>query len=264
MKHGIQKVVIIGGGVAGLCAAVYAQNSGYDTELVEMHDSLGGLATSWHRDGYTFETCLHWLLGSNPAGMLHSMWQEVFDIDKLTFVNSEEFVRVETEHRESLKIYANVDRLEQGLLEHSPQDAHEIHRLASAVRSLSNFEVPDFAKGWIGNWLVYLHLAPYLPLVHQLTGISSRNYGERFKDPLLRAFFGEGELAELSALALLMSLAWMNKQNAGYPIGGSRAVVRGISERLLSLGGRMRIQSCHMIAGIVTQFLFVLWDGGGP
>ena len=46
MKHGIQKVVIIGGGVAGLCAAVYTQNSGYDTELVEMHDSLGGLATS--------------------------------------------------------------------------------------------------------------------------------------------------------------------------------------------------------------------------
>jgi phytoene dehydrogenase-like protein len=57
-----------------------ARVRGYEVELLEHHDSPGGLATSWKRGDYTFETCLHWLLGSNPDGTLHSQWQDVCDI----------------------------------------------------------------------------------------------------------------------------------------------------------------------------------------
>ena len=54
MNHHSGKILIIGGGIAGLCAAVYAQRSGYQAEVFEMHDSAGGLATSWRRGEYTF------------------------------------------------------------------------------------------------------------------------------------------------------------------------------------------------------------------
>ena len=57
MKHDAGKIIIIGGGIPGLCAAVYAQRCGYQAEILETHDSAGGLATSWHRGEYTFETC---------------------------------------------------------------------------------------------------------------------------------------------------------------------------------------------------------------
>ena len=59
-----RKIVIIGSGISGLCAAVYGLKCGYQVEVLEMHDMAGGLATSWRRGDYTFETCLHWLLGS--------------------------------------------------------------------------------------------------------------------------------------------------------------------------------------------------------
>jgi len=97
MIHNGKKVVIIGSGIAGLCTAVYALKCGYQVEILEMHDMAGGLAMSWLRGRYTFETCLHWLLGSSPDGEFHTQWQEIFDIEKLTFVNPDELVRIETE-----------------------------------------------------------------------------------------------------------------------------------------------------------------------
>src|ERR1700756_5410656 len=121
------KVIIIGAGIAGLCAGVYARKCGYDTVVLEMHSSAGGLATSWKKGDYTFETCLHWLLGSNPTRPMYSRWGEGFDIGKLRFIQPEEYVRVQDEHNGSLSIYADVDRLQQELLAKAPEDAAEIH-----------------------------------------------------------------------------------------------------------------------------------------
>jgi phytoene dehydrogenase-like protein len=40
---------------------------------------------------------------------------------------------------------------------------------------------------------------------------------------------------------LVFSLAWMSQRNAGYPIGGSQAIIRLIVERLRGLGGHLRL-----------------------
>jgi len=230
-----KKIVIVGGGIAGLCAGVYARKCGYDVEVLEMSQNAGGLATSWQRGGYTFETCLHWLLGSNPKGAFHSRWLEVFDIDKLKFVNPEEFVRLETDGGESLPIYTNVDRMEAELLKNAPEDAAEIRRFASTVRRLAKLPMPDPAE----PFLTALRTLPALPLLRQLSHISVEEYGRRFTHPLLKKFF-EGESDELSSLALLFSLAWLSERNGGYPIGGSQAVIRSIVNNLLTLGGHLR------------------------
>lgn len=231
-----KRIVIIGGGIAGLCAGVYARKCGYEVEVLEMGQNAGGLATSWRRGEYTFETCLHWLLGSNPTGAFHSRWLEVFDIDKLKFVDQEEFVRLETDRGECLPIFTNVDRMETELLKNAPEDATEIRRFASAVRKLARLPMPDPAE----PLLTALRTLPALPLLRQLSQITVEEYGRRFTHPLLKKFF-EGESAELSALALLFSLAWLSERNAGYPIGGSQAVIRAIVDNLLSLGGHLRL-----------------------
>jgi phytoene dehydrogenase-like protein len=241
MTQDARKIVIIGAGIAGLCAAVYARRCGYEVELIEKHNAAGGLATSWRRGDYTFETCLHWLLGSNPDSAMYSRWAEVFDIGKLTFVNPEEFVRLETEHGERLRIYANLDRLESELLENAPQDTAEISRFVSAARRLASLELPDPTEGWPHSWLTLVRTLPYFSVLRYWSNLSSKEYGQRFTHPLLRSFFGGGETGEMSALALVFSLAWMSQHNAGYAIGGSQAIIRLIVDKLLSLGGRLRL-----------------------
>ena len=234
------KIVVIGGGIAGLCAAVYARKCGYEVELLEQHDSPGGLATSWRRGDYTFETCLHWLVGSHPKGSLHAQWREVCDIDSLSFVQPEEYLRLEDEHGGSLSIYTDVDRLEKTLLNAAPGDETEIRHLAGAIRQLGQLPMPGLDEGWSQKALDLVRILPDLPLLWRLSHISVEEYGQRFNHPLLRRFFGAGAMGRLSVLALIISLGWMSTGNAGYAIGGAQALIRLIVERLTALGGRVR------------------------
>lgn len=239
MQTNGKKIAIVGGGIAGLCAAVYAQECGYQADVFEMHDMAGGLATNWRRGDYTFETCMHWLWGSNPGGPMHKQWLEVCDLDKLKFLTWDRIAQVETGSGDRLNLYTDCDRLEAELLSHAPQDAVPIRRLTAAIRKLGEFRMPDPCGSWAVNLRAVLGNIPRLPLFRELMKVSAQEYGRRFSDPLVRSIFGEGDMSQISALAILFSLAWMNKNDAGYPIGGSQALIRLIEERLARLGGRV-------------------------
>lgn len=58
------RILIIGGGVAGLAAGCYAQMNGYNAVIFEMHNLPGGLCTAWERRGYIFDGCIHYLLAA--------------------------------------------------------------------------------------------------------------------------------------------------------------------------------------------------------
>lgn len=243
MHRNGSKIVIIGSGIAGLCTAVYALQCGYEVDVLETHDMAGGLAMSWRRAPYTFETCLHWLVGSKREADFHARWQEVCDIDRLTFIDHEEFLRIESESGDRLSIYTSTDRLEAELLRHAPQDAAPIRDFTHAIRRLSQFKMLDPSEGLAGNWRNMLRDLPIFPLLGGLMKISGRQYGARFSDPLLRSFFSSGDIGKMSAVAMILSLAWMNAGNAGYCIGGAQALIRLIEERIAALGSRIRFRS---------------------
>ncbi|MBS1802954.1 MAG: NAD(P)/FAD-dependent oxidoreductase [Acidobacteria bacterium] len=240
MKRTGKKIVIVGAGIAGLSAAVYALKCGYEVEVLEMHDMAGGLAMSWHRGPYTFETCLHWLIGSKPGGEFNRVWKELVDLDRLTFVNPHEFVRIETEDGESLRVYTNADMLEAELLRRSPDDFAAINDFIHSIRTLGKFRLLDPSGGLAENWFNMLRDLPVMPLLMKLGKMSGKQYGVRFADPLLRDFFSTGDMGKLTAIAMVLSLAWMNEQDAGYCIGGSQALIRLFEEKIDELGGEIR------------------------
>ncbi|MFN0023673.1 MAG: phytoene desaturase family protein [Parvularculaceae bacterium] len=234
------KILIIGGGIAGLCAGVFAQSCGYEAVIIEAENCVGGLATSWRRGDYRFETCLHWLLGSNPESEMYHEWGEVFDIDKVSFVNFDEFGRWESEQSETLRIFSDVDKLEEELLQKAPADAEEIKRFTSAIRRFTDLPMPEPDSSVIHQGLAMLRMAPLLPLFQRWSGASASEYGQRFSNHLLRRFFSEGATGRMSALALALPLSWMNGRNAGYAIGGARSIIELIEKRFTSLGGVIR------------------------
>lgn len=238
-----RKLLVIGGGIAGLCAAVYARRSGYEVELLEQHETLGGLATSWRRGPYTFETCLHWLLGSSAASPMHSQWRELFDIDRLRFIYPEEFVRIQAPDGRTLPIYTNIDRMQDSLLRHSPADAAAIRDFVDAVRAFAHVPLPDPSERGPAAWLGYLRMLPKASLLRRFAKLTVAEYGARFRDPLIRAFFDAGESSQMAAITLAFALGWRSTGQAGYPVGGSQAVIHPIAENLQRLGGHVRLSA---------------------
>lgn len=48
----MKKVVIIGGGIAGMTAGILLQKVGFKTEIYEKNVLPGGQCTRWKREGY--------------------------------------------------------------------------------------------------------------------------------------------------------------------------------------------------------------------
>src|SRR6201989_1043817 len=86
------KVVVVGGGLAGITAAIALAESGADVTLLEARPRLGGATCSFSRDGLTVDTGQHVFLGCCSAyrGLLarlgmteHVTLQDRFDVTVL-------------------------------------------------------------------------------------------------------------------------------------------------------------------------------------
>ena len=254
------KVLIIGGGIAGLCTGIYLQKNGFDTQILEMHSIPGGLATAWKRGGYTFENCIHWLLGSKEGEELNATWKEVFDLGRLEFHDAEIYQVIEKGDKR-LIVYRDVDRMEREFLAEAPEDAAVVRTFAGLVRKLSFFRFPS------GDSLLPLLISlakalPHFLRIGRYSKFTLAGYAEKVRNPLLKSFFASG-LEEMSFLAIAFAMAWMTRGNAGYPIGGSLKLINLIEEQYKALGGRMRFDTrVEKIIVKSSQAVGVVLEGG--
>lgn len=242
-----KSMITIGAGFAGLCAGIYARLNGYQVRIFELHDKPGGLCTSWKRKGYTIDGCIHWLVGSSPKSQMHKFWEEVGLAQGREFVNAEEYMRFEGRDGRTVIFYSNVDRLEAHLLELFPGDEKAIRELTSGIRMgvrMSAFmDVPDarpsiFKK--IGNGISagWFFLTNGRRLQYWMK-TTTEEYLPRIKDPLLRDALRELWMPDFPLFFMLFTFAYLNDQNAGYPIGGSLPMSQALEKRFLDLGGEI-------------------------
>jgi len=219
-----KSIIIIGAGFAGLCTGIYGQMNGYKTQIFEMHNMPGGLCTAWQRKGYTIDSCIHWLVGSNPNSFMHRMWEEVGISQGRQIINADIFTRYETADGRVLTLYSNIDRLEQHLLEFAPEDSDAIKEYTGGMRTCLDMSQ---AQDW-GKWMQ----------------ISTGEFAKRIKNPALRAVIGgEPGMDGMAMFGMLFTFAYLHNQDAGYPIGGSLPMSKALEKRYLGLGGNINYKS---------------------
>ena len=72
-----ETVAVIGGGIAGLSAGVYALLAGFDVTIYEKNPIPGGECIGWNRKGYHIDNCIHWLTGTKKGTELYDVWKQV-------------------------------------------------------------------------------------------------------------------------------------------------------------------------------------------
>ncbi len=263
-----KKVLIIGAGIAGLSAGCYAAMNGYDVEIHEAHNQPGGLCTSWQRDGYTVDGCIHWLTGTRPGGAYYRIWEELGAIQGRRMFDHEIFGSLVALDGRTLHWYTDVERLEAHLKDLAPRDARAIADLCRVIRRLARFgmgagKTPELMGPW-DQVTSLASMAPFLSDFMRIGDLSLGALAERFSDPLLR-----GAVANFlydptyPAAAMVFTLGPMSRRDAGYPIGGSLPVARAIEARLRALGGKIVYRShVEKVLERAGRTIGVRLDGG--
>ncbi|HAG16166.1 MAG TPA: hypothetical protein DCG69_06525 [Bacteroidales bacterium] len=246
---------IVGAGVSGLSIGSYLQMNGYKTAIYEKNPIPGGLCASWKKGDYTFDGCIHWILGSDKGSPFYKLWSELLDMKSIEFVNHE--IRVSVELKENsnkygdkiFRLYTNINKLENYLIDLAPEDEKIIKRLIGLMRLFQKYELPPMIENIapLQSWRQKMGMISYLPFLLKFLkwkNTSNYSFSKKLKNPFLREAFEllfDGE--EVNLMVLIMPLSFFDQKSAGYPIGGSKQFARKIADKYVSLGGKIHYNS---------------------
>ena len=242
-----KKVVIIGAGIAGLSCGCYLQMCGIQTEILEAGGLPGGLCTSWHRGPYVFDGCMRWLIGAQPPSAFYQIWTELGAIAGRKIFVHDEMLRIEGLGGQTVTVATDLDQLAAEFKRIAPEDAALIDKLVRDARRCAPLEPPlvplalmhPFAKTRLG-----LSILPMVPTILRYKNVPIPDYVARFKNKILREtlqlIVGH---EEMSALVLLMLLAFRTRNNTGFVAGGSWDFAMAIADRYKKLGGTLRLKT---------------------
>lgn len=230
------KVLIIGGGVAGLSAAIYARKNGHEVTVCERQKTAGGNLMGWQRGEYHIDNCIHWLTGTNPHTETHQIWKDLGALGNVDVYQPEALYVCEADEKR-LALHKNLQVLQRDMLVLSPMDEKEILALISAIEKVQGLlgirgDMHDQRDG-------LLQKIKNVPSLLRYLNLSVGDLSKRFKHPLIQKFLVCMLGQDFGAIAFLVTAAVFCGKNGGLPQGGSRAMARRIAKRFHELGGKL-------------------------
>ncbi|MDP9823048.1 phytoene desaturase family protein [Nocardioides massiliensis] len=241
------RVVVVGGGIAGLATAALLAADGRSVDLLEQRDELGGRAGSWSQDGFRFDTGPSWYLMPEVFehffSLLGSSAKEQLDLQRLDpgyrvfFEDHDEPLDVRSDRAASVALF---DRVELGAgvaLEDYLDSAERTYQAAVANFLYTSFEHPRALL----NSAVLRSGPQLLPL---LARSLESHVAARFADPRLRQVLGYPAVflgsspSRTPAMYHLMS--WMDLADGVlYPQGGFTRLIEAIADLARAHGVRI-------------------------
>ncbi|MEN0130173.1 MAG: phytoene desaturase family protein [Brevundimonas sp.] len=248
------KAVVIGAGIAGLATAALLAREGYDVEVLEQRDEIGGRAGTWSRDGFRFDTGPSWLLMPEVFDHFFALFGTTTK-DELELVDLDPAYRVFFEgHADPLDLVTGraADTFEQvepgagARLDAYLNSARDAYDLALREFLYTTYASP---RGVLSS--TTLRRAPRLARL--LTTSLESHVARRFRDPRLRQVLGYpavflGTSPERApSLYHLMSHCDLT-DGVRYPMGGFGTLIEAVA-RLGERAG-VRVRTGARVAGL--------------
>lgn len=242
-----KKVIIVGAGISGLTAGIYALQSGFDVTIYESHTIPGGASTSWRRKGYLFEGGMHWLTGSLPKIPLNRLWHEVGALnDRVPIYYRDPFFTIDSQGQ-TMHLYRDVEKLRRHFTELSPEDAGEINRLCRDIRKFAKMSMPvmdikgvKVKKKASPPLSALFDMLPALLRLPFYSRLTVREYAGRFKSDAIRLMLENIIIPDYVASGMIFTLATFASGDGGYPEGGSLGMASRMAANFIKLGGTIQ------------------------
>ena len=245
--HRKKKVIIIGAGLAGMSAGCYLQMNDFDTEIFEMHTTSGGLCTSWKREDYLIDGCIHFMAGTSPGESTYQFWNDLIDMQSIQFVYYETNSVVEDEKQNRIYFYSDVNKLEAELLKKAPEDKKHINEFIRGIKKFVKMKLPTYKPVGLMTFTDKLkagfQLLPYLYRIYKYMKITNKEFAGKFKNSTLKRAFEIAFIDDLPLFYSMMPLVWRHKKETGYPQGGAIHISRLIEKQYKELGGNIHFNS---------------------
>jgi len=237
-----KKVNIIGGGVAGLSAGIFAKLNGFDTTIFESNPTAGGACTSWDKEGFYVNGSIHWVVGSEPGIDFYDMWSDLGVVPSNTFHNHKSFLVCKNIEGVDVNFYLDPVKLKRHLLEISPQDAGLISEFIEGIRIMAIANLPmerafellhawDWSKTFIGHF-------PEVQILGKFNQLSIRDFAKKLKSSILKKAFESFWSPDMSMGFFLIHMGYAISGITGYPLGGSGKFIESMVKRYIDLGGK--------------------------
>ena len=239
--EGKKKVIVVGGGIAGLSAGIYALKAGFDVEIFEKNPVPGGECMGWNRKGYHIDNCIHWLTGTNPKDGLFNVWKTVGAIDENTeYADTDRFYSSRLDGKE-VSLWNDLEKTRKELIEAAPEDEEEIRKFIQHVEYAKSCIIPSKKPMDMMGVKDYIEMGKDMadmPKVMKEYGkINCGDLAKRFKTPVMRKLMSDYLPADYTAYSFLVSYATMASGNGNIPLRGSLAMTLRIVDKFKGMGG---------------------------
>jgi phytoene desaturase len=232
------KLLIIGGGLAGLSAGCYALANGFKATIIEHNLALGGVCTAWQRGEYLVDGCIHWLTG---GPFLH-LYEELGIVPPLTLRIMEEFATYRhTGEGWQVRFRRDLGETEAGLRAISREDGDALGRLFETVQRFDDLGLdvehpPELASmsDRLRQLWRFRHAAVTLARFRKPVGTW---VNDEFKNPRVRQVLMRFVPAEMPAWTVLFILGWLSRGRLSRPNGGTAPFRDALIARYHALGG---------------------------
>ncbi len=239
----MKKIVIIGSGVAGLSAGIYARKYGFDCEIYEKNHNAGGECVSWKRNGYTIDNCVHWMTGTSPDKEIYKTWCEVGVLGEgKEVIQNDSFLHLEHDNQQ-IDLWHDVDRLHSDMLKISPEDEDAINEFIDTIKAYMHMEMAarkPFEQFSLPEKIRFIkQLAPVAPYHKKLKREKLKLYSLKFKNKLLQKIFTAYMPQNFNVSSWYYVLGTFCSGNGALPKGGSQGITDSMLNTYLNLGGKI-------------------------
>lgn len=240
----MNKAIVMGSGFGGLASAVRLIKKGYDVTLLEARDQLGGRASVFKKDGYTFDAGPTVITAPYLLYELFEMLEEDHS-NYFELLPIDPFYRIIFNDGSSFDYVGDEERIIENIRELSPQDLDGYRKLASHASEIFDVGYTKLANEPFEDFSSMLRVAPDMIRLQNYRTVYSL-VSKYIKDERLRRAFSFEPLLvggnPISITSIYLLIHYLERKwGVHYVKGGTNVLVSAFEKLLIKKGADIRL-----------------------